>query len=184
MSDVVYFYSGWEPIARVVIVGVLMYITLVVILRITGSRSLASMSAFDFIVTVAIGSAFGRAITAKGVALAEAVAAFLVLIMLQYLIASFQNRWSSFMGVVTNPPALLYFRGQYLRDAMRKQRVTEAELHAAIRKKQRGSMTDVEAVILESSGEFSVISSMGDHSAFGEAVERQIPRRPAGDPNR
>lgn len=181
MSDVVYFFGGWAPLGRILVVGTAMYVTLVVLLRLSGSRSLASMNAFDFIVTVAIGSAFGRALTAKGVALAEAAAAFALLLALQYAVAWLQTRWSFVMGIVTNPPQLLYFRGQFLREAMRRERVTEAELEAAVRKKKLGSMDEVEAVVLESSGEFSVIASVGDGSALGDKIRTQAERRAGSD---
>lgn len=164
MSTVNFFFTGWEPLVRILLVGVGMYVTLIVFLRMSGSRTLASMNAFDFIVTVGIGSAFGRVLTARTVALAEAVVAFALLITLQHIVGWLQTRWPSFRRVVTNPPTLLYFRGEILRDAMRDQRVTEDELYAAVRKKKIGSLDEVEAVVLESSGEFSVISSDSDGS--------------------
>lgn len=182
MSDVVYFFGGWDPVGRILVVGVLMYVALVVILRVSGSRSLASMNAFDFIVTVAIGAVFGRTLTAQGVALVESVTALALLVALQFVVAWLQTRWSFFMGIITNPPALLYYRGEFLRDALRRQRVTEAEVRGAVRKKQLGSMDEVEAVVLESSGEFSVIRSVGDGSALGETIEEQIRRRTGGAP--
>lgn len=177
MSDVVYFFGGWAPLGRILVVGTAMYVTLVVLLRISGSRTLASMNAFDFIVTVAIGSAFGRALTAKGVALAEAVAAFALLIALQYAVAWLQTRWSPFKHIVTNPPALLYFRGGFQPHALQQHRVTEAEVRGAVRKKKIGSMREVEAVVLESSGEFSVIKALGDGSALGAELREQVQNR-------
>lgn len=177
MSDVTYFFGGWPPIGRILVVGVLMYVFLVAVVRFSGSRTLASMNAFDFIVTVAVGSAFGRALTARGVALAEAVAAFLLLIILQYCVAWLQTRWSIFSRLMTNSPALLYFRGAALMGEMRRQRVTMSELEAAVRKEKLGSMDDVEAIILESSGEFSVIPTLGNGSALGDHVKAKIRSR-------
>lgn len=166
MSTVNFFFAGWEPLIRILFVGVGMYTALIVFLRMSGSRTLASMNAFDFIVTVGIGSAFGRALTARTVALAEAVVAFALLIALQHLVGWLQTRWPSFRRTVTNPPTLLYFRREILREAMRNQRVTEDELHAAIRKENSGSLDEVEAVVLESSGGFSVIKSGSDASVL------------------
>lgn len=176
MSEIVFYFSGWEPLARIVVVGTLTYLALVLVLRISGSRSLASMNAFDFIVTVAIGAVFGRGLTAKSVSLAEVGIALLLLVSLQFLVAWLQTRWSGLMGIITNPPALLYYRGEFLHEAMRRERVTEAEMQAAVRKKELGSMTEVEAIVLESSGEFSVIESLGDGSALGDSLQKQIER--------
>jgi hypothetical protein len=58
--------------------------------------------------------------------------------------------------------------------------VTEAELRAAVRKERLGSMAEVEAIVLESSGEFAVIESLGDGSALGEALRDQAARRGDG----
>lgn len=174
MSEPVFFFGGWEPLLRIVVVGVSMYVALVVFLRISGSRTLSSMNAFDFIVTVAIGSVFGRALTARSVALTEALLAFALLVTLQYIVTRLQVRWPFFGRVVTNPPTLLYFRGEVLDEAMRRQRVTKSELQTAVRKKQFGSLNEVEAIILESSGEFSVIESVEDEPAFGEMIDEQL----------
>lgn len=181
MSDIVFFFSGWEPLARLLVVGTLTYVALVFVLRISGSRSLASMNAFDFIVTVAIGAVFGRALTATAVSLSEVTISLILLVVLQYVVATAQTRWSGLMGIVTTPPALLYYRGQYLHAAMRRERVTEAEMQAAVRKKELGSMTEVEAIVLESSGEFSVIESLGDGSALDDALRQQIDRFTEGE---
>lgn len=88
MNEVVYFFDSWSTVVRVAVVGALMYLAVVALLRLTGSRTLASLNVFDFIVTVAIGSAFGRALTAKSVGLVEAVVAFAVLVALQYLFSA------------------------------------------------------------------------------------------------
>jgi uncharacterized membrane protein YcaP (DUF421 family) len=171
MSDPLYF-GGWWPLVRILVVGVSMYVTLILFLRLSGSRTLSSMNAFDFIVTVAIGSVFGRALTAKGVSLAEAIGAFALLVSLQFLVTWLQVRWPAFGTVVTNPPTLLYFRGEFLQDAMRRERVAEPEVQTAVRKNGYGSVGEVEAVVLESSGEFSVLESLDEPGSFAEQLEQ------------
>ncbi len=174
MNDLVYFFNGWPALGRILVVGTLTYVTLIVLLRLSGSRSLASMNAFDFVVTVAIGAVFGRTLTAKGVALAEAVTALALLLGLQFCVAWVQKRSTAFEDLITNAPTLLYFRGRFIRPSMRRARVTEADLQGAVRKKQIGSMKEVEAIVLEPTGQFSIIKSIGDGSAFGHRIQEQI----------
>lgn len=50
------FFSDWFGLLRVVVVGTLAYVALVLLLRVSGKRTLSKMNAFDFIVTVALGS--------------------------------------------------------------------------------------------------------------------------------
>lgn len=177
MSDVIFFSSGWLPLARLVVVGTLMYAVLVVLLRVSGSRTIASMRAFDFIVTVALGSVFGRALTAKGVSLAEAVLAFVLLIALQYTVARLQVSSRRFARAVTSAPRLLYFRGEFQGQGMRRARVTEQELRSVARKKGHGSLDEVEALVLEASGDVAVITRVGNGSALGSELAEQIERR-------
>jgi len=171
MSDSVIWFDGWAPLGRILIVGPVMYAALVLVLRASGSRTLASMNAFDFIITVAIGSVFGRVLTASGSSLAEAGLALVLLILLQYLVAWGQTRWSGVRRLVVNPPVLLHHRGRFQAEAMRRHRVTEAEIRGAVRKQGVGSMDEVGAVILESDGQCSVIRSVGDASALPEAMD-------------
>jgi len=173
MTDVLFYFGGWTPIVRILIVGTAMYVSLVLFLRLSGARSIANMNVFDFVVTVAIGSAFGRAITAKTVALAEAVTAFVLLIGLQFVVAQIKTRVPPFERWVTNRPKLLYFRDEFQDDTMANQRVTESELRSAVRKSEHGSMDDIDAIVLESTGEVAVIESVGDGSALGELVEQE-----------
>jgi uncharacterized membrane protein YcaP (DUF421 family) len=68
-------FDGWGSIARTAIVGVLAYAALVVLLRISGKRTLAKMNAFDLVVTVALGSTLATILLSKEVSLASGVAA-------------------------------------------------------------------------------------------------------------
>lgn len=174
MDSVTFFFGGWEPVARILVVGTLAYAALVLLLRISGKRTLVQMNAFDFIITVAIGASFGRILTARSVALIEALTAFGLLVTLQYLVAWLQIRSRSFASTVTAPPALLFYQGRLLHDALRRERITEAELETAIREHGLGAFSEVEAIVLESDGRFAVIkaASAGDGSALHKLRER------------
>lgn len=64
-------FQGWAGLLRTLAVGVLAYSALVVVLRVSGKRTLSKMNAFDFVVTVALGSTLASTLLSKGVALAE-----------------------------------------------------------------------------------------------------------------
>lgn len=174
MSSIGWWFNGWEPILRIVVVGSVAYLSLVFLLRATNKRTLAQLNAFDFIVTVAIGASFGRILTARQVALAEAVTAFALLILLQYGMTRLQLRSKRLARALTAPPTLLYHRGQYLGGAMEQQRITASDLESVVRRKGAGSLDLVEAIILESNGKFSVIKKQtaGDGSLINDEVER------------
>jgi uncharacterized membrane protein YcaP (DUF421 family) len=66
------FYDDWTGLVRVVVVGTAAYLALIVLLRISGKRTLAKLNAFDFVVTVALGSTLARVLLSSTV---DAVAA-------------------------------------------------------------------------------------------------------------
>ncbi|MFC4905070.1 DUF421 domain-containing protein [Kocuria oceani] len=152
------FFDGWAPLGRILLVGTLAYLALVLLLRASGKRTLAQMSSFDFVITVAIGATFGRILTARSVPLLEAVTAFTLLVTLQYLVSSLQIRSRRFSRAITAEPTLLLHRGQVLHQALRRERLTEKELEGAVRKHGLGSLTEATAVVLEADGSLSVIS--------------------------
>lgn len=134
------------------------YISLVLLLRISGNRTLSKLNAFDFVVTIALGSTFGSLILNKSVALAEGIVAFAVLVSLQYIMTWISVRSDTVKKLIKNEPALLYYNGEYLKDAMDRSRVVKGEIEQSVRNQGHNSLENIEAVVLETDGSFSIIS--------------------------
>ncbi|HEX6221249.1 MAG TPA: DUF421 domain-containing protein [Acidimicrobiia bacterium] len=128
------FFDGWGPILRILVIGPLAYISLVLLLRASGKRTLSQMNVFDFVVTIAIGSLFATVIINENVALATGVTAFGVLVAAQFVVTWFSVRWDGFERFIKAEPTLLFFDGQMSRHALRKVRVTEREIEAMARR--------------------------------------------------
>ena len=94
------FFDSWTGLLRVLVVGTLAYGALVFLLRVSGNRTLSKMNAFDFIVTVALGSTLATVLLSKDVALAEGVLVFAVLIFLQLAITWLSTRSERFQGFI------------------------------------------------------------------------------------
>lgn len=154
----VMFFDGWFGLLRVLIVGFLAYCALILFLRVSGKRTLSKLSAFDLVVTVALGSTLATVLLSKDVALAEGLLAFALLISLQYLIAWLNIRSSRFQQLVKSEPRLLYHNGQPLHAAMRAERVTLEEITATVRQQGHDSLENIAAVVLETDGSFSVVT--------------------------
>ena len=69
------FFSTWAALGRVLVIGPLAYVALVLLLRISGKRTLTKLNAFDLVVTVALGSTLATVLLSKSVSLAEGVLA-------------------------------------------------------------------------------------------------------------
>lgn len=151
------FFSSWQGLLRVVVVGTLAYVALVVMLRVSGKRTLAKMNAFDLVVTVALGSTLATVLLSRDVALAEGVLAFATLIALQFAVAWMSVRSRRVRELVKSEPALLFFEGRYLDETLLRERVAREEVLAAVRAAGIASLDDVAAVVLETDGTFSVV---------------------------
>lgn len=155
------FFDSWAGLGRVLIVGVLAYGALITTLRISGNRTLSKMNAFDFVVTVALGSTLATILLSSQVALAEGVLALALLVGLQFAVTWASVRSPAVSRLVKSEPRLLLHDGRLLPGQMRAARVVEAEVRAAVREQGIAALEDVGTVVLETDGSFSVIRQTG-----------------------
>lgn len=85
------FFSDWSTISRIAVVGTLAYLLLIVVLRIFGKRTLSKMNAFDFVVTIALGSILATILTSKDLTLIDGILALVILVLLQYILKKINN---------------------------------------------------------------------------------------------
>ena len=153
------FFNGWTAIARVVITGLASYAALVIFLRISGKRTLSKMNAFDFVVTVALGSTLASVLLSRDVPLAEGLTAFGLLLLVQFVITWLSVRSQTVSRLVKSTPRLLFHSGQFLEEAMKEERINKEEVLQAVRSRGFLSLEMVGAVVLETDGSISVMRS-------------------------
>lgn len=151
------FFDNWDSIIRTLITGILAYFSLILMLRISGKRTLSQMKEFDFIVTVALGSTLATVLLNKDITLFDGIMALGLLILLQYSLAAGSVRFSGLSKIISSEPTLIFFDGNFLREAMKKERVTEAEVRTVLRSQGLADLKDAQAVVMESNGQFSVL---------------------------
>jgi uncharacterized membrane protein YcaP (DUF421 family) len=154
-------WTSWDSIGRVLLVGVLAYPLLVVLLRASGKRTLSKMNAFDFVVTVALGSTLAAMLTNASLSLLTGMAALALLVLLQFVVAWTSVRLKAFERLVKSEPSTLVRDGQFCQDVMRSQRVSQDEIRAAVRKHGVPDVQLASVVVLESDGTLSVIARHG-----------------------
>lgn len=167
-------FDGWLGIVRVIAIGVPSFLALLFILRTRGRRALSKMSTSDFVISVAIGAVFGRVLTADDVALVEALTALFLLLGLEYATQQLSYEHPRIHRLVNPPPSLLYLRGQLIHEHLREVRLSESDLYAVAREHGHGSLSEVEAIVLESAGQISVIPTAkhSDGAALREVMDR------------
>jgi uncharacterized membrane protein YcaP (DUF421 family) len=149
---------GASPTDIVVVILSALFVYLAVILatRIVGLRSFSKMSAFDFAMTVAVGSIIATVATGS-VGVVEGLLAIASLYALQFSVAWLRQR-TDVMGIVDNRPLLLMHGPTILHDHLRRSRITEADLRAKLREAGILRLEQVHAVVLETTGDVSVLA--------------------------
>ena len=155
--EMAYLFTGFPPLLRILVVGTLSYFSLLVILHLSGQRMLGKMQTFDIVVAVTLGSTYGRLLTAHDTPFAEALTAFVLLATLHYVVSLLKYRCPAIAQIFTTKPLLVYYQGRYQRKAMRTQFITEQELLTAVRMHGCSSISEVEAIVLESDGSITVL---------------------------
>jgi uncharacterized membrane protein YcaP (DUF421 family) len=157
-----FLFNDTSTLVRTVVVGIPAYLALILLLRLAGKRTLSQMNAFDFIVTVSLGSTLAAIMISPDVSLAEGVLALFLLVAMQFVITWTSLRSQKVARLAKSEPAALVYRGQLMRAAMNRERVLEAELQAAVRERGLGSIEDADLVVLETDGTLSVIPSLSE----------------------
>lgn len=151
--------TTWWTLLLVSVTAVVMLLAVVVVIRIIGLRSLSKMSSFDFAVTVAIGSILATTVVSSA-SLPAGVTAVAVLLGLQWVISQLRRRLFG-ARVVDNRPVLLVRDGAFIDEALDHTRVTRSDVYAKLREANVHHMDEVLAVVLETTGDVSVLRGEG-----------------------
>lgn len=93
-------FDGWSGVVRVLVIAPAAYGALVLILRVSGKRTLSKLNAFDLIITIAIGSTLASIITSKSLALLEGLTALALLVAMQFVVTATSVRFKSVNALV------------------------------------------------------------------------------------
>lgn len=129
-----------------------------ILIRINGLRSLSKMTNFDFVMTIALGSLVAGAAQAtdwKG--FSQPMIAMVGLFVAQWMSARLRKASDTWEDVAQNEPVLLMRDGEFLRDAMKAERVAESDIVAKLREANVMNLEEVRAVVLETTGDVSVL---------------------------
>lgn len=158
-------------ILAIFITAFCVYAALILLVRLNGLRSFSKMSSHDFAITIAIGSIMGSTVLFATASLADGLAALVALFVFQRILSSARRQFGS--SPVDNRPLLLMRDGRILEQNLVRAQVTREDLFSKLREANVLSMTEVRAVVLEATGDVSVLHGDREHFDAGllEGVE-------------
>jgi uncharacterized membrane protein YcaP (DUF421 family) len=159
------------PLAESVFRGLLLsaasIIWVIVLVRVNGLRTFSKMTNFDFAMTIAVGSLIASGAQASTwTSFVQILAAILGLVLVQRVTAILCRSSDQFSRIVQNLPVILMRDGVIVEEALRHTRVARDELIAKLREANVHDIAQVRAVVLEKTGDISVLHGETLHDAL------------------
>lgn len=145
----------WEFVVRAIIV----YFSIMLLLRVSGKRTLGEFTAFDMLVVLLIGESTQGALTAGDQSLIGALLVCATLMGLNLLVAFLGSRYRKLDRLVQGEPVVLLRNGIVLERALKRNNLPRSDLDEALREHGVLEPSEVALAILEVDGEISVIKA-------------------------
>ena len=147
-----------DLIARAAVLMTVGLIFVVLCVRLIGLRSFSKMTPFDFVATVATGSLLASAASVSDwTAFAQRLLAIAPLFGAQFILAKLRINSSAVEDAISNVPRLLMLNGVIDEEALKETRVSKGDLIAKLRESNALEFDKVRAVVLETTGDISVL---------------------------
>lgn len=159
-------YSSDDPLFHTLIGCAIIFVVIIVLTRIIGLRAFAKFTAYDFAFTVAIGSIISSILTSN-TSLAHGSIAIAGLLMITFTFSYLQRKFSLLNKIISNAPLLLMDGSTILHENLTFSRIEEEQLISKLREANVLNFDQVFAVVLESTGDISVL-----HASDSDRKER------------
>lgn len=144
----------WEFILR----ATLVYLVVLLLVRITGKRTVGQFTPFDLILVVLLGESVGHSMVGGDESLVGGLVLAATLLGLNWAVGFISARSRRFDEAIEGRPVLLARNGELFRDVLKRQSLSEREFERAMRDADCPDLSKVELAMLETSGDITVIS--------------------------
>jgi uncharacterized membrane protein YcaP (DUF421 family) len=149
--------ASWTTIGYVIVATVATYLSTIVAIRMTGRRTVAQLSSFDIVVTVAIGSLVASTAAGSDPSYAQGMTALVTLLLLQVGIAALRQRSATLRRVLDFKPETVVDDGRvHLPTGPLTSQLSPDELRSKLRQQGIFDLESVALVVVEPTGELSV----------------------------
>jgi uncharacterized membrane protein YcaP (DUF421 family) len=172
-----WFAIEWQQVLGICLSAVGLYLGLMLFTRLMGLRSFSKLSSYDFAMTVAVGSILASTILSDLPSLSQGLLAIGVLFIIQASISVVRRKVKSIKALIDNQPIILMAHGEYFCSNLQEANLTTSDIQQVLRKNGLKSKTEVFAVIMETTGEMSVIKNnegIADCSLFDDIRDSEL----------
>jgi len=144
-------------VARLVLRTILLYFTVLTVIRVMGKREIGELSPFDLVIAIMIAELAVFPLASIDTPLAQGLVPMAVLLILQVGLAFLCLKSPQVRKLLSGVPSIMIRNGRIVESELRRQRYAVDELLLQLREKGYTNPQDVEFAILEASGNLSVV---------------------------
>jgi uncharacterized membrane protein YcaP (DUF421 family) len=137
--------------------ALLLYFTVVVVMRVMGKRQIGQLQPFELVIVVLIAELAGVPIGDTDLPLSNGIVGILTLMLAQLVLSYITLKSNKARRIICGTPTVLIDKGRIMEDEMRRSRYNINDLIEQLRLKNYPNIADVEYAILETDGQLSVI---------------------------
>jgi len=161
----------WEFVLRAAAV----YMVLLVLIRLSGKRTMGQFTPFDMMLIVLLGSAVQNSLLGEDTSLLGGLLLAATLIVINWCVAFVTSRSLRAERLVEGVPTVLARDGQLFRSVLKREMVSEDDFNEALRQNGEMTLTDVRIALLETNGTISVVKRDSDNGqATSEVTEECV----------
>jgi len=135
----------------------IVYFILWGLLRLSGRRTLAKMTSFDFVVMLIIGGTTQRALLGQDYSVTNALLVVVTLIVIDVSLSLLGRDFPSLTKLLDGEPMIVVEEGRALHRRLRRARLTPEQVLEAARTHGLERLDQIKFAILEASGKISII---------------------------
>ncbi|WP_201596539.1 DUF421 domain-containing protein [Psychrobacter vallis] len=154
-----WFSIDWQQVLGISLSALGFYLGLMLFTRLMGLRSFSKLSSHDFAMTVGIGSILASTVLSDRPSLLQGLFAVAVLFLIQGMVSVIRRRVKPLKSLIDNQAIILMAHGEYLSDNLKEANLTTSDVQEVLRKNGIKSKTEIFAVIMETTGDMSVIKN-------------------------
>ena len=144
------------PALNLAIRGLVVYLVILILLRISGKRQVGQMGATEFVAILLISNAVQNSMNGGDNSLIGGLLLGVVLIVLSTLISYLTYRSKFFSAIFEGTPTLLIHKGKIIPKHLNKERLNERELKVLLRKQGVHGYSEIASAVLEADGNLSI----------------------------
>jgi len=142
----------WELVVR----GLVVYVFLILLLRVTGKRQIGQLSPFDLVLLLILSNAVQNSMNAGDNSLIGGLISAVTLVVVNYLVGLIAFKSKKLEAIIEGHPQLIIHEGKLFEDVMNEAKLTRHELDSTLRQSGYFEIKDVKLAILETNGTVSV----------------------------